>query len=146
MQYVSTDAEKTQAIAKKLARLAKRAKELSGVIALTGDLGAGKTTFVQGFAEGLGIKDRIISPTFVLMRQHKIPKTQKTLFHIDLYRLDGEKELQQLGLEELLNDTNHLILIEWAEKAKKLLPKNTTWVHFEGVGDSRRISISTDPT
>ena len=140
MVYESFGPGQTKEIARKLA------KQLSGVIALVGDLGTGKTTFVQGFAEGLGIKDRIISPTFVLMRQHKIPKTQKTLFHIDLYRLDGEKKLQQLGLEELLNDTNHLIIIEWAEKIKSLLPKDTTWIHFEGVGNSRRISISTDPT
>ena len=138
-EYLTKSVTETKAIAKKLA------KKISGVIALTGDLGTGKTTFVQGFAEGLKIKDKIISPTFVLMRIHKIPKTKQIFYHIDLYRLE-KGQLNGFGFEEIINDPNNFILIEWAEKAKNLLPKNTTWVHFEAEEDSRRISIITDPT
>lgn len=136
-EYITKSAYETKKVAKKLAH-----KITHGVVALSGDLGSGKTTFVQGFAEGLGIKDKIISPTFVLIRQHKIPGTPKILFHIDLYRLDGENQFGQIGLQELLNDSNHLILIEWAEKIKKLLPKNTNWIYFENIDDhSRKITL-----
>src|SRR3989344_8594763 len=99
MQTISLGTDETKAIARKFAK-----KFESGVIALTGELGAGKTTFVQGFAGGLGIKDKIISPTFVLIRQHKIPKTDKTLFHIDLYRIEMEREFEDLGLKEILQN------------------------------------------
>ncbi len=109
----------------------------SGVIALTGPLGAGKTTFVQGFAKALGIKDKIISPTFVLIRQHPIPKTKKMLYHIDLYRL-GEDQFQELGLEELFSDKNAIVLIEWAEKIKDLIPKNASWISFEMLSQNKR--------
>lgn len=148
MQYESSGARQTKAIAKEIAKKLAHSlssKNLKRIIALVGNLGAGKTTFVQGFAEGLGIKDKIISPTFVLIRQHKIPGKNQTLFHIDLYRLENSEQFQSLGLEEIINDPNNIVLIEWAEKAKNLLPKNTTWIYFEGDGDSRRISISTDP-
>lgn len=113
----------------------------SGVIALEGELGAGKTTFVQGFAKGLGIKEKIISPTFVLIRQHKIlPAGRQVLYHIDLYRIEN---LNGLGLEEILKDPENIALIEWAEKIKDLLPKDTVKISFK-ISDVniRKISIS----
>lgn len=113
-----------------------------GIIILTGELGAGKTTFVQGFAKGLGIKDKIISPTFVLIRQHKI-KNKKNLYHIDLYRLEAIKELQSIGLKEICSNPNNIVLIEWGEKAKDILPKNTIWIKFENLeGNKRRITVN----
>ncbi len=136
-QYLSHSDNQTKKIAQNLAQNIK-----SGVLALTGDLGAGKTTFTQGFAKGLGIKEKIISPTFVLIRQHQIPATDKTLYHIDLYRLEKKADVKQLGLRDLLNSSNHLILIEWAEKIKDFLPKNTTWIKFETMAvNERRITI-----
>lgn len=123
---VSDSEEETKKIAAKLA------KQVShGVIALSGELGAGKTVFVQGFAKGLGIKEKIISPTFVLIRSHKIPQTHKILYHIDLYRLENNDHLKSLGLEEIINDPNNLVLIEWAEKIEKDLPKNTIRINIE---------------
>lgn len=137
-QYQTFSEKETKNLAKKLA-----GKIKSGVVALTGELGAGKTTFVQGFANGLGIKEKIISPTFVLIRQHKIPKSENTLFHIDLYRLENLKDLKQLGLEEILFNPNNIVLIEWAGKIKSLLPKNAVWVFLEIFNqNSRKISIS----
>lgn len=136
--YITISANDTKKLAKKLAK-----KFKSGVIALTGELGAGKTTFVQGFAQGVGIKERIISPTFVLIRQHQIPNTKKLLYHIDLYRLEKKYEFNQLGLEDLLNDSNHLILIEWAEKIMDLLPKDAVKINLQVVDSStRKITIS----
>ena len=109
-----------------------------GVIALSGELGAGKTTFVQGFAKGIGVKDRIISPTFVLMRQHQIPKSEKMLYHVDLYRLEGEVNIDELGLKDLFIDPNSIVIIEWAEKIKNLLPKNTTFIELEKLSENSR--------
>ena len=112
------------------------------IFALTGELGSGKTTFVQGIAKSLGIKDSIISPTFVLIRQHKIPKTKKILFHVDLYRLEKEADFKNLGLEDILNDLNHFIAIEWAEKAKNILPKKVIIVKFKTIDtETREIKI-----
>lgn len=122
----------TRKIAKSLA------EKLNGVIALTGELGAGKTTFVQGFAQGLGIKDKIISPTFVLIRQHKIPHGIKTLYHIDLYRLEDSKDLKNLGIEEILSNSDNIVLIEWAEKIKTILPKNTTYITLNRIDERFR--------
>lgn len=132
-KYVTSSEEETKKIAQTLSQKIKR-----GVIALTGELGTGKTTFVQGFAQALGIKEKIISPTFIIVRQHKIPGTKKPLYHIDLYRLDDEKQVKDLGLENLTADPKNLILIEWAEKAKGLLPKNTVWLYFEKLGQQKR--------
>jgi len=78
-KYISNSEEETKQIARKITKETK-----SRFFALSGELGAGKTVFAQGFAKGLGIKEKIISPTFVLIRQHQIPKTKKVLYHIDL--------------------------------------------------------------
>lgn len=129
MQYITGSAYETKKLAEKLAR------KLHGIIALTGELGAGKTTFAQGFAKGLGIREKIISPTFVLVRQHPIPNTQKILYHIDLYRLENFKEL---GLKEIMEDPNNIVLIEWAEKAKDLLSKNTIYINFKALDKNKR--------
>lgn len=126
-KFITNSAQQTKQLA---ATLAERFK--GGTIALIGELGAGKTTFIQGFAKGLGIKDKIISPTFVIIRQHK------NLYHVDLYRLENFKEL---GLEELLANPNNIVLIEWAEKLKDL-PKNAIKITIEKLaGDKRLITI-----
>ena len=137
MKLISHSSEETKKFAKNLAK-----DFQSGIIALTGDLGSGKTTFALGFAEGLGIKTKIISPTFVLVRQHPIPKTKKILYHIDLYRLDTDKHIIHSGIEEILNDQKDVILVEWAQKAKNLLPKGTRWISFKTIGEnSREITV-----
>jgi len=88
-------------------------------------LGSGKTTFVQGFLRGLGIKKKITSPTFV------IAKNYKQAYHIDCYRIKKADELLKLGLREVLENPQNIVLIEWAEKIKKILPKNFVWLKFE---------------
>lgn len=139
MIYKTNSAKETQKLAEKIA---KEFKNKGGIIALIGDLGAGKTTFVQGFAKTLGIKDKIISPTFVLIRQHKIPRSNKILFHLDLYRLNSLNEALQIGIEDLLKSED-FILIEWAEKINKLLPKKTYYINFELLRNNlRKISIN----
>lgn len=140
-EYITSSAEETKKLAEKLAHLTK-----GGVIALIGNLGSGKTTFVQGFAKTLGIKDRILSPTFIIVREHQIPKRGVALFHIDLYRMDKVEDLTKLGIDELWENPQNFILIEWAEKMQNLLPPKTTWIYFENLeNDKRRIVISPHP-
>lgn len=96
------------------------------VIALVGELGAGKTTFTQGFLKALGVKHPVISPTFVLIRRYPLKNLQFTdAYHIDCYRLEKASELVKLGLKEILKNPAHLVLIEWPELIKKYLPQNT---------------------
>lgn len=125
------------------------AKKLKGgeILALTGDLGSGKTTFVQGLAQGLGIKQRINSPTFILMRSYpvtQLPNNPITNFyHIDLYRLEGDltDEVRNLGLDDIFGKEDTVVAIEWAEKIKDSLPKSTIWIKFEMLdNDAHRIS------
>src|SRR5688572_28272473 len=126
--------ERTQQIAEDLAQ---EFKQKGGVIALTGELGAGKTTFTQGFAKGLGIEDKIISPTFVLIRQHPIPDTSQMLYHLDLYRLEADADFKQLGFEDMVSG-NNIVVIEWAEKALHLLDIPYTQITFKKIGENSR--------
>lgn len=109
------------------------AKSLKGgeIIALYGMLGAGKTVFVQGLAKGLGIKRRVLSPTFVFMRSYQAKIKGKSLdfYHLDMYRGD-DTDFGSLGLSEIFNP-NSIVVLEWAEKIDKYLPKNTIKVFIE---------------
>lgn len=112
------------------------------IIALYGDLGSGKTTFVQGLAKGLGIRKRIISPTFVIIHQYKIlphlGARCNAFYHIDLYRIENERGLEGLGLEEIINDPQNIVAIEWAQKFKNLLPKDRIDIYFEYLDENKR--------
>lgn len=132
-RYKSNSQQETKKIAEDFARLTK-----ANIFALTGELGAGKTVFVQGFAKGLGITEKIISPTFVLIYQHQIPKDKRTLYHIDLYRLGRIEDFKQLGLNEISSDQRNIVLIEWAEKLKEL-PKKSVKINITKDGDLNRI-------
>jgi tRNA threonylcarbamoyladenosine biosynthesis protein TsaE len=100
------------------------------VLALEGDLGAGKTTFVQGFFMGLGVKRVPNSPTFILMRRTALSrKTFKDVFHIDAYRVDAAG-FKALGLGDILKNPQNIVLIEWPERVKKLLPKDVLRIKF----------------
>ena len=93
------------------------------VLALSGDLGAGKTTFVQGLAEGLGIQERIQSPTFVLLNIYE------GLKHFDLYRMKTSSDFTQLGFDEYF-ETDGICAIEWPERIQDILPPDTIYIHF----------------
>lgn len=113
------------------------------VIALYGDLGAGKTIFVQGLAKGLKIKRKILSPTFVFMRSYPflINRSHAIFYHIDLYRGEQEKDFESLGLEEIFSPQS-VVVLEWAEKIQKLLPKKRIEVYLDKVDEkTRRVKI-----
>lgn len=129
--FITNSAQETQKVGRSLAKKLHPPK----IIAFTSNLGGGKTTFIQGLAKGLGIKRRVISPTFVLEKIYPIPKKKFALYHYDVYRLEADPML--IG-EILENAKTNIVAIEWAEKIKKYLPKNTVWVKITGIKDNQR--------
>ena len=119
----------------------KFAKEVNpgDVIALYGELGSGKTTFTKGLAKGLGITDRVTSPTFVLMKDYDLPaKDNSKLHHLDLYRLDSSDDIKSLNLNELVNQEANIFIIEWAEKANQEELKNAIKIKFNIIDENTR--------
>ena len=126
---------------KSLARLLLPYLENGGVLALYGDLGAGKTTFVQGLAKALRINQRVNSPSFVLMREFTVPngKKLKKLVHVDLYRLTNVIEIESLGLEEKFNEPKTLTVIEWPERLGDNLPKAARKIEITITDENHRL-------
>lgn len=124
MEIVSNSEEESKKLAKRLIQnLLKNHKEGSIVVELVGDLGAGKTTFMKGIGEELGIVEDIISPTFLIQRNYEIPNGKfKNLIHIDAYRIEKEEELKAIHFEEYANSPENIIFIEWPANLKKDLP------------------------
>ncbi len=120
------------------------------VVALEGELGGGKTTFLQGFAKGLGIKEKILSPTFVILKRFKISRLIrvssaagenlkfKNFYHLDCYRIRKAEEILDLGFKKIVSDPGNIVAIEWANKIKKIIPKNALWLKFEFVDKNKR--------
>jgi tRNA threonylcarbamoyladenosine biosynthesis protein TsaE len=113
----------------------KRPKEVEPrgacIICLSGDLGAGKTTFTQGLLKGLKVKGPYTSPTFVIMKHYK-----NNIYHFDAYRV-AANDILNLGWEEIIGDKKNIVIVEWADRIKKIIPKNSLWIKFEWVGPPR---------
>ena len=130
MVFYTTSYQETKTLAIKVANAIKK----GCFIAFNGDLGAGKTAFVTGLAQGLGSKEAVSSPTFALLNQYtdgRIP-----LYHFDLYRIRNTDELDGFGFEEYVE--NGLCIAEWSENLGDMLPENTVRVKIEKVGESER--------
>ncbi|MEK7081220.1 MAG: tRNA (adenosine(37)-N6)-threonylcarbamoyltransferase complex ATPase subunit type 1 TsaE [Patescibacteria group bacterium] len=142
MQKVSKNDRETGEIAKIfLNKILKKGIKHQGalVIGLSGELGTGKTAFTQAVAKHLGIKSKISSPTFVIIKKYSLKnKKYKLLFHLDAYRLKNEKELLYLGWEEIINKKEHLVFIEWPENVIKAMPKNTHFVRISHTKNRQR--------
>lgn len=111
------------------------------VICLRGDLGAGKTTFMQGLAKGLGITHRIISPTFIILRTYNLPQKKNGiahLYHMDLYRTESQDDLEGLGISEIFKEKDVLVAIEWSEKLGAFLPAKRWELDFEWISEQQR--------
>lgn len=104
-------------------------------ICLQGDLGAGKTTFVQGVAAGWGARDEVSSPTFVLVNVYR-GGDEKKLFHLDTYRIESPAEAEELDLDSML--AQGPLLIEWPERIQPVLPTETLWITLDYLDDTRR--------
>lgn len=135
------------------------AKELRGgeIICLMGELGSGKTTFAQGLLRGLKVKGPHTSPTFIVMKHYKkeIPRLKsqfptksqiskseiRNIYHIDAYRV-GAKDILSLGWEEIIGNKNSVVIVEWAERIRAIVPKRAIWIKFEHTGnDERKIAL-----
>lgn len=136
-KIITKSAEETKEFARSFAKDYLK----GGILALSGELGAGKTTFAQGFAEGIGIKDRIVSPTFLIIRQYPIPGQTNFFYHIDLYRLENI-DMKNSGLDEILTEPSNIVLIEWADKLGKDLPENIVKIQLAAVSeDEHEITV-----
>ena len=143
MEILTHSAQETQELGEKISANLKPGDAL----ALYGDLGSGKTTFIQGLAWGLGIKKRVISPTFVFIRQYEIRETQNVkrityhlsrFYHVDLYRIEKVEDARGLGLEEIFADKEAIVVIEWADRIKEILPKKRVDIFFEYLDENKR--------
>ncbi len=142
-KFISDSAEKTQEIglefAKKiLEKLSDKSRVI--VLCLRGELGGGKTTFLQGFAKGLEVKEKILSPTFAILK--KFNANSVVFFHFDYYRISKPEEILELGFKEIIHppagSQKSIVAIEWPEKIKKYLPKNSLNIDFIFVDESKR--------
>jgi len=119
--------------------LGNKNKNKAVVIALSGDLGTGKTTLVQHLARHLGISDTLQSPTFVILKSYQLQTTNYKLFtHIDAYRLNSKEELQKLNWHEYINNPDNLICIEWPEQIEGAVPPDAIYIKLEHVSESER--------
>ena len=137
LQYKTCSERETIEKGKKFAGFLKA----GDVVALTGDLGTGKTAFVKGIAEGLFVNEPVTSPTFTLV--HSYEGKDRRLHHFDVYRVHDEEALFEIGFDEYLYQED-ICVIEWADLIKTLLPPNTLWVYMERTADGmdeRRITI-----
>ena len=138
MTFTTHSADETIALGKKLGALL----EKGDIIAMQGTLAAGKTTITKGIADALGVKDTITSPTFCLISEYE---GKMTLYHMDVYRLDGAEDFANLGTEDMLYG-NGVSIIEWSEKIMEELPKKTIVLKLEAHEDgSRTITIQNWP-
>jgi len=135
-------------------------KQKAHILGLKGDLGGGKTTFLQGLAKGLGIKEKVLSPTFVILKKFEIPTLKrrdsikstrgqvlkfKNFYHIDCYRVKNRKEIDNLALEEIINCPQNIVAIEWAARLAKILPKDTIFINFKFISKEKRKIIFSWP-
>ena len=133
-EFLSHSAEETISIGCLLAASIKPGQ----MIVLRGELGAGKTTLVKGIAEGFqaALQEDVTSPTFTLVHEYRGPAV--TLFHIDLYRIDTERELSTLGIDDLRSESGSILLVEWGEKFDRIKGESDSEIELERIGDLDR--------
>ncbi|PIR43980.1 tRNA (adenosine(37)-N6)-threonylcarbamoyltransferase complex ATPase subunit type 1 TsaE [Candidatus Wolfebacteria bacterium CG10_big_fil_rev_8_21_14_0_10_31_9] len=134
MQVLSKSSKQTKKVSKIFAKELIKTKPGKGafVVALQGNLGAGKTTFTQGFLRGLGVKSKITSPTFVILKSYILNyKPYNRAYHLDAYRIKLMKEIIDLNWKEMISNPKNIILIEWPERISKIIPKNSIKIKFE---------------
>ncbi len=141
---ITDSASKTEAFGEKMGfELSEKRGDGALVIGLMGDLGGGKTTFLKGFAKGLGVKDPVLSPTFNIFRRYELKNGRfKRFYHFDCYRIESEQEILDLGFGEMVSNPDNIIAIEWSEMIEGILPGGTVRIEFEFIDETtRRISI-----
>jgi len=148
INYTTANYKQTQKLGEKFAKeilLSRTSQKTAVVLGLQGNLGGGKTTFLQGLAKGLGIKEKILSPTFVVLKHFKITKARFTdFYHIDCYRLEKAKDILELDFKKIISNPKNIVAVEWPEKIypsghkKKALPKNIIKIEFKFIDKNKR--------
>lgn len=157
VKHLTTTPRQTQKLGEILAKEVLKTKLKKGALTLglEGDLGGGKTTFLQGFAKGLGIKEKILSPTFIILKKFKISQGRtfgslrgrqnskfKNFYHLDCYRIQKPKEILDLRFKEIVSNPQNVVAVEWAERVCNILPKNVIILKFQFVDKTaRKITI-----
>lgn len=129
LEFISRSVEQTQRLGARIGMLLKG----GDVICLEGPLGSGKTCLTQGIGRGWGAYQQLISPTFVLIREYTRAEDDQRLYHVDLYRVSGEQEAWSLGLDDFLGQGHAVTVVEWAERAKSLIPTEHLWIKLDFV-------------
>lgn len=151
--YKTTSVRQTQQAARDIiSRFLSAERSGAFVLALSGELGAGKTHFAQGVAKFFGVGRNITSPTFVIMKRYDIVAENtklaklygiKNLYHFDAYRISAPSELKDLGWEDIASNAQNMVVVEWAEKVKDIIPADAVWVEFKGYnGAKRELTVS----
>ena len=135
LEFISRSPEQTQRIGARLGTFLKGGE----IIALQGDLGAGKTHLAQGIGIGWGAQYPLTSPTFILVRRHNRPQDRVYLYHVDLYRIVGLSDVDTLGLDDVLGEAYAVCVVEWADRVPDLFPDDVLWVNLRWLDDLRRM-------
>lgn len=134
IEYIAHSEQDTMALAMQIASAFPR----QGIIYLSGDLGAGKTSWVRGFLQGLGYRGQVKSPTYTLVEQYTVAK--RVFYHFDLYRLTDPRELMELGMRDYLEE-NTVCIVEWPERGGSVLPMADLECHFDFIEQGRRLRL-----
>lgn len=130
--FITTGSKQTQELGKMLAQEILDIQCPSPIICLTGELGSGKTTFTQGLLKGLKVASPYTSPTFVIVKKYK-----NNIYHFDAYRVTA-KDILNLGWEEIITDSKNIVIIEWADRIKKIIPKKSLQISFKWIDNNSR--------
>jgi len=146
MIFITKNSTETKKLGEKLAKHFLAFTNRPIILALQGDLGGGKTTFLQGFVKGLGIKEKITSPTFVILKRFQLNnltiKQFNNFYHFDCYRIDKPEDILSLGFKEIITNSQNIVAIEWSEKIQKILPKDAIKIKFEFINqNTRKIAV-----
>lgn len=144
MEIITTSAQETQKLGEKIGNslIKKRSSNVACVLLLFGELGSGKTTFVQGLAKSLGLPHRIISPTYILIKRYTLKNSSFSWFyHIDLYRLHAGADTESLDLPNIFRDPSAIVCVEWPERLEQDFPQRVKRITFAAKdGDTRVIT------
>lgn len=151
LEFITNNPRQTKKLAELLAQkiLKSPSKEKALVIGLIGELGSGKTTFLQGFARALKVREKVLSPSFIIMRKSKIElpdSTYANFYHIDCYRIKNKKEILDLNFKKIISNPKNIVAIEWAEKVKKIIPKDAIILKFRFISKTKRKITQVHPS
>lgn len=142
---ISRNLKETEEIARyfldKLVSEKDKRRTKASVIGLSGDLGAGKTAFVKAVAKVLGIKNKVNSPTFVILKKYPLSKKMgyRFMYHLDVYRLKNEKELSHIGWDEIIKNKEHLVFVEWPENVRRGIPKDSKIIKIKSGKEEQKL-------